>query len=302
MTVHNGESYLKQAIDSIIKQSFSNWELIIVNNKSSDDTLTILNKYSSNQQITIINLSKMLRRTEALNFAINHTNRNSCYLMNMDADDILADEWLNNAIKYLDENKIADCLAGAAYIINEKREIKAIFKASIKSNKNINEFFSYTFPIVHSSTVFKRKLIEDLRGPYNEKISIGQDWDLFLDFSQKAKIFFIDKYSVYWRRYSESITGKTSNQISSRLDKIRNLEKGAAFAVSIKNKIKNRYRRGIENFVLSLLYLKKGDLAGFVYRLTISLALNPLSFLTNNKIMGLLGINKEFYYHNENKS
>ena len=83
---------------------------------------------------------------------------------------------------------------GAAYIINERGEVEEIFKPTDFSSK-INNLFYYTFPIVHSSTIFKRDLINDLDQIYND-IKIGQDWDLFINISRKTEIHYTNIFSV----------------------------------------------------------------------------------------------------------
>ena len=139
-------------------------------------------------------------------------------------------------------------------------------------------------------------LIKDSKLVYNENILIGQDWDLFINLSRKTDIHYINNFSVYWRRYDESVTGSKDNQIISRLDKIRNLNKGQFYISNLKHKIKNRSRRGIENLVLSYLYLRNGDMYNCIYRLLLSLFLNPFAILNNNKVLSIFNINKEFYH------
>ena len=294
MTTYNGEKYLDRAIQSVLNQSFTNWELIIINNFSSDNTRLILNNYLNNKKIKIVHTDNLLPRTSALNFALKHTNKESKFLMNLDSDDILDYEWAKKGIDYIYNRKEVGCISGAAYIINEENEIMEIFKVSNFAAK-INDHFYYTFPIVHSSTIFRKDLLEKSEHIYNENIEIGQDWDLFINISRITEIHYLNIFSVYWRRYDESVTGDKKNQITSRLDKIKNLDRGKLYISNFKHKIKNRSRRGVENLVLSFLYLKNGEIYKFVYRLLISFILNPIAILNNNKVLSLFRKRKEFY-------
>ena len=88
MTVFNGEKFLREAIDSVLCQTFKNFELIIVNDASTDNSLKIIQEKSSlDQRIKIINLKENLGMANALNIAINDSKAD--YIARMDSDDIM---------------------------------------------------------------------------------------------------------------------------------------------------------------------------------------------------------------------
>ena len=217
--------YKRQTLDSIINQSYQDWELVVLDNCSDDMTNEILKRYEYIENIKVIRERKKLSRTRALNTVYSKISNNSPFVMNMDADDKLDENWSQTAISFLEKNSDFGSVAGWAKIINEKSEEFAKFKALNKPGI-INHLFSYTFPIVHSSTIFRRTYFLKKNGPYNEKIEIGQDWDLCIRLLEKCKFYFLDHPAVYWRRYESSITGKIENQLQSRIDKIKNINSG----------------------------------------------------------------------------
>ena len=70
MTVFNGELYLKAALDSLINQTYNNWELILVDNGSHDQSIEVINNYHD-KRIRLYRLKKNIGRTAALRFAFN---------------------------------------------------------------------------------------------------------------------------------------------------------------------------------------------------------------------------------------
>ena len=85
MTVYNAEKYLKQSIYSVINQTYKNWELIIVDDCSTDKSLSIIKRFK-NKKFRIFPLKKKIGRTKALNFGLKKIKGN--YVAILDADDI----------------------------------------------------------------------------------------------------------------------------------------------------------------------------------------------------------------------
>ena len=222
MTVLNGENYIQEAINSLVNQTYQHWNLFIVENASKDGTKDVIKKFESEERIKVEFLQETLPRTQALNFGFKMLSSDMDYFMVLDADDLIESDWLDNAIEFLDSNDRVGVLGGFAHIIDQNgAELEALCAPSFPFL--INEVFSYTFPVAHSSLIFRKKLIDTMDGPYDNKIKIGQDWDLCIRLAQHTEICVLDRFSVSWRRYTESVTGDSDNFLESRLDKLSNL-------------------------------------------------------------------------------
>ena len=89
MSVYNGEKFIGETINSIISQSYKEWELVILDNCSDDQTIDILKTYENIQNIRIFREEKKLTRTVALNAVYRNTSNDTSFIMNMDSDDKL---------------------------------------------------------------------------------------------------------------------------------------------------------------------------------------------------------------------
>lgn len=116
MSVYNGEKYLPETIDSILNQTFKDFEFIIINDGSTDKTAKILTSYDD-PRIRIFNQENM-GLTKSLNRAISLAKGE--YIARMDADDISYPERLKKQVDYLNKNPDIG-LVGSKYIRIDKR-------------------------------------------------------------------------------------------------------------------------------------------------------------------------------------
>ena len=267
----------------MLSQTYSNWILYVVENASIDDTKEILNLYSKDPRIEVKFLSKNIPRTYALNQGYKMLSSDIEYVMILDDDDILESSWIEQAVDFLNRERYIGVLGGWIHLIDETgSKYNSICAPAYP--KLINEMFSYTFPVAHSSLVFRKSVVDRIPGPYDTSVPIGQDWDLCIKLCAVTKICVLDKYSIGWRRYDQSITGDSSNFLVSRMDKLGNLTSGARCAKSFKSYIKNRNRRGVENLAIALLYFRDRNYLKFMYRVLLSIYQSPFAVLFNNKM------------------
>ena len=101
ITNHNYEKYIKKCIESVLNQSFTNFELIIIDDGSTDNSKKIINQYEKFKKISIV-----YQQRKGLNISNNVAIRLSRgeYIIRLDADDWLEKNALNIMVKYLDSN------------------------------------------------------------------------------------------------------------------------------------------------------------------------------------------------------
>ena len=101
MTIYNAEPYLKEAIDSIVAQTFGEWELIAIENGSSDGSRAILDSYQD-ERIRCFCLPENIGRTPALRYAFEQAGGE--YIAVLDADDVSHPERFKKQVEYLDQH------------------------------------------------------------------------------------------------------------------------------------------------------------------------------------------------------
>lgn len=164
MAVYNEETYLKDTIESILAQTFSDFEFIIVDDGSNDKTPQILNFYSNqDQRIKLIKNETNIGLYRSLNKGLN-----ICfgeYIARIDAADIADASRLAKQVNFLNNNLDIHIVGTFAYYINEKKDI--IGKAIRPIDKNLIKKKAYKgTPAIHPTMMIRRDLFQEI-GPYS---------------------------------------------------------------------------------------------------------------------------------------
>ncbi len=212
MTVFNGELFLKEAIESILGQSFKDFEFIIVDNASTDQTKAIVGSYKDPRIIFIEN-NKNLGQTKALNIGINKSRGE--LIARMDADDISLKERFEIQYDFLKKNPDVGLLGSWHEEVSEDGRHLKFFKLptnfiEIKCNlMSPGELGSYC--ISHPTVVIKRSALEEV-GLYDEN-HYAQDYDLWVRICRKYKVANIDRFLVKHRISRKQQTQEFKNII-----------------------------------------------------------------------------------------
>jgi glycosyltransferase involved in cell wall biosynthesis len=198
MPIFNGSKYLKDSINSIINQTYKNWELIIViDYGSNDNSLNIINSFYDLRIVTIQNKLRM-GIAESINIGIK--NSSGKYIARMDADDISGINRLELQVKYLEENKDIGLCGIVPEFFGEQKIHWNIETDPIKIKHNI---FFYT-PCVHPSIMFRRNIIEKNNIYYDKSFKATEDYDFFSKIIGVTKISNINNNRLFKYRMSKS--------------------------------------------------------------------------------------------------
>jgi glycosyltransferase involved in cell wall biosynthesis len=201
---YNSEKFVADTIDSVLKQSFTDWEIIAVNNLSTDDTENILKQYSKlDSRINYYNCDK-LGVSAARNLAINKAN--SKYLALLDSDDIWYSEKLSLELPILELSE--------KYIASYS-SVDYIDENGVLDEKSFSKFFGYTGEVFlqllmgnfiqNPSPILRTQIVKDLGG-FDENLSYGEDWDLFMRLAFKGQFYYHSVCNSIYRKHSAQTT------------------------------------------------------------------------------------------------
>lgn len=174
--IFNAEKYLEHAIISVINQNYKEWELILVDDGSTDKSMEIANKYSKlDQRIKVISDGENKKLPFRLNQIINLSQYN--YIARMDADDIMHPDRIRFQIDYMKSSPEIDIVATSYYSID--RNEKIVDLRSIDINRfDKKDFLKGNYFICHPSIMAKKNWF--LRNLYNDKYERAEDYELWL--------------------------------------------------------------------------------------------------------------------------
>lgn len=208
ITVFNEEKYIEKSLKSIIKQSFTNWEAIIIDDNSSDNTAKIIKKFKD-RRINFFKLNKHLGRRRAINFGLKKCKGN--FISILDADDSFLKNKLMKQAKFIKQNENVKFLATWANIIDKKHNKIILYKTPIKQ-EDIKKKLLINNILGHSTIIFDKNFANHHKlTPYRFKYAV--DYELILKFLKYTKIYVLTEplADIVWR--NDSISSLKKNKL-----------------------------------------------------------------------------------------
>ncbi len=201
LSTYNDGHYLPIAMDSILKQTFQDFEFIIVDDASTDGTADILSKVDD-PRIKIFRNSQNLGLTKSLNLGIRHARGK--YIARMDADDISLPHRLETQVNFLDKNAEYALIGSSYYRMDEKGEINSLLRV-LEDDRSIKAGLKRQNWFAHGSVMMRRDAFQQVGG-YDERFKFAQDYDLWLRMAKVYKVANIGEPLYCWRFTESSIT------------------------------------------------------------------------------------------------
>ena len=201
MNCYNGEAFLNEAINSITKQTFENWELIFFDNNSIDKSEKIAKSFKDSR-IKYFKSDRLLNLYDARNLAVKKTNGD--YISFLDTDDMWTKDKLEKQINFIKKNSNYKILYSNYYVL-KNNEKKIMYKNELPSGfitQKLLDFYG-----IGINTVFLDKSIFE---QYNFKkdLNIIGDFDFFIQTSKKFQIGYISDPLTFYRIHENSFTKK----------------------------------------------------------------------------------------------
>jgi len=179
MNCYNGEKYLNESLDSIINQSYTNWELIFYDNCSDDKSAKIFKSYKD-ERFSYYKSKETTNLSIARNKAISLCKGE--FIAFLDVDDFWEETKLIKQSRFLNDH--IDLIFTDFWLIREKKNNSLNYlkpkKVNLKFKKNIIETLMENYEIVQSTIIIKKKVLQNFTQIYNEKYHIIGDFELFL--------------------------------------------------------------------------------------------------------------------------
>lgn len=201
MPVYNGEKYLAEAIESILNQTFTEFELLIVNDGSTDKSVEIINNYKD-KRIRLISQNNG-GVSSALNIGLNHATGN--YIARFDADDVCYPSRLQEQYKFMLDNPEYILVGSNADYITKEGEYIFTYKMVDYSDEEIRKSIDNKCPFIHSAVMYKKETVMSLGG-YEVKAHTFEDYFLWTKLIKVGKVYNFNKSMLKVRFNPESVT------------------------------------------------------------------------------------------------
>ena len=215
---YNSEKYLNETIQSIINQTYKFWEIVLINDGSTDFTEKIVLDYKNKgHPITYHKNTNNLGFSSARNLAVQLASYD--WIVINDHDDLMMSDKLEIQSKLIQNNDNYKFFFGDAYFYKNNKNVgtkfnnfESQFNFNIKelsfSKKELtNELLRYGCFILSSTVLFNKECYKNVSG-FNEKLKYNGDYDFFLKLSNKYNFFCSNMILTKWRMHSEQASLK----------------------------------------------------------------------------------------------
>jgi len=198
---HNSEKYIRESINSALAQTYKNLEIIIWDNKSSDNTRKIIESFQD-KRIKYFYSATFYPLGKARNKAITESSGN--FLAFLDSDDIWLPEKLEAQIPLFEDSKVGIVISNTIFFSDTKEKNLFLDKNPPPQGYVFSELLRRYF--VSMETLVLRKEALDFDNLFDERFSFIEEFDLVLRISLKWKLAYSNKVLSKWRIHSESLT------------------------------------------------------------------------------------------------
>ena len=216
MPVYNCELYIKEAIDSILNQTFADFEFLIIDDASSDDTIEIIKSYKDSR-IKLIEKAENSGISNSLNLGLSIAKGK--YIARMDGDDISLSERFAKQVAFLDANPdVVLCGSALKVIGTDKIICYPEHHDSIKLNLLKHNC------IIHPSVMLRKCVLDEHCLIYDLKKEPAEDYDLWVRLCSISKLYNLQEVLIYYRIHDSQVSHmRNKQQINSSIETKINL-------------------------------------------------------------------------------
>jgi len=238
MTVHNRKQYLSAAVDSVINQTFSDFEFIIVDDGSTDGATQLVQEYARrNTRIRAI-LQENRGLTASLNRGLKDAK--APFIARMDSDDICHHQRLERQIRYMETHPDVVCVGtGVTYISSDG--VPMFHRILPESHEAImNCHLAGQGGFIQHPTAFIRREVLELVGGYDERYQTAQDYALWLKLARHGRLANMEDRLLFYRHHASAVSTQRPREQQRAVHTILN-EELDRLGLATPNKLPSRY-------------------------------------------------------------
>lgn len=280
MTIYNAEPYLKEAIDSIVAQTMGEWELIAIENGSSDRSRVILDSYQD-VRVRAFCLPENIGRTPALRYAFEQARGE--YIAVLDADDVSHPERFKKQVDYLDQRTEVGLVGTWARQINNRSEVIGKFEPPVDENE-LYEALGWSNPIAHSSIMYRTACAKQ-QGGYPANYAYAQDFALILAIAKISQIRIIGEYLCNYRVLASNMSHNPKMSLIMGQEKLALLrEAEAIFSLSELVAKRNHHAQAVAQLKIGVALLRELKIISGIWRIIKAIIEQPIVLIDNGVV------------------
>lgn len=200
MPTFDAAEYIERSLESVLSQSFEDFELIIIDDGSTDGTIELIEE-RNDERIRLIEREDESGITSALNRGIEESSGK--YIARHDADDWSTPERFDKQVTYFETHRDVALVGTGAYLVD--KDGRRITKRRVLKDPSVEDLTDHN-EFIHGSVMMCREPLVNLGG-YDERFLTAEDYDLWLRLADQYSVANIDEPLYHFRQHDESIYG-----------------------------------------------------------------------------------------------
>jgi glycosyltransferase involved in cell wall biosynthesis len=205
MPAYNGDRFIKQAIESVLAQTYPHWELIVVDDGSTDNTAQVVSSFKDSRIIYLYQENR--GQAAALNHGLEVAQ--GVYVTTLDVDDWYTPNSLGDRAEFLDTNAQYDVVYGDGIFCDKDGNPLKRF-SELRTDTIMGDVFDVmltnSFFGTGANVMVRTSAVEKYRLRYDESIVWCQDYDFYLRLAENCRFGFVDALTVWYRLHQENMT------------------------------------------------------------------------------------------------
>jgi glycosyltransferase involved in cell wall biosynthesis len=200
MPVYNGEAYLASAIDSVLAQTLPDWELVVIDDASTDQSAAIVKACLDNRVRLLQN-----ERNRGVAFSLNKglQEARGMFIARMDADDICHPSRLATQIAFLHRDESLGICGSWLTCFGKGRPFTVAWPTGATC---VRSYMIFDTPLAHPTVCLRKDILYELNLKYDEQLQAAQDYDLWCRLADRTKMDNIPSPLLRYRLHGESVT------------------------------------------------------------------------------------------------
>jgi glycosyltransferase involved in cell wall biosynthesis len=236
ITCYNHGEYLSEAIESVLKQTYTPVEIIVVDDGSTDNTKEVASRYSGIQYVYQSNQGLSAAR----NTGADHSSRD-CILF-LDADDWLLPQALSINVQYLEKNREAAFVSGAFKVLKMESNEEILMQTAVSDN-HYNRLLEFNYISMHATVLYRRWVFNEFK--FDTSLKACEDYDFYLRVARKYPVLHHTEFIAVYRFHDLNMSYDTVKMMNASIAVIKKQESYLHNEAQ-----KKSYKKGIKNFKL----------------------------------------------------
>ena len=283
LPVFNSEKYISESIQSILNQTYTKFELLILDDCSTDKTLKIINRFKD-ERIKIFTSERNFGIVHQLNKGID--NSKGEFIARMDADDISYHERFNKQIEYLNLHPKIDVLGTFAEKFGDE---SGLIEYKYNNPEQISFLLNFYCYLLHPTVMMRKKIFE--KHKYSNKYMLAEDYGLWCQVNNGKNLHILDEVLLKYRLHNEQ-TNKSEVRLQIQYNSVLQVKKDIRFNRIFGNIIFNENLNIITtNYYISNRFSGKINYFQIVY-----LKMKIKKLFIKLELVNLLSAKRGFFY------